>query len=72
MKLTLVSNSNFLNEDVGITWLVIPNFSKQIIMSSSLVYFPLYSLVHICASVLYIVVCSIVYWILCISIIEYL
>jgi hypothetical protein len=31
----LVSNSSFLNGDVGITRLVISNFSKQIIMSLS-------------------------------------
>jgi hypothetical protein len=29
----LVSNSSFLNRDVGITGLVIPNFGKQIIVS---------------------------------------
>jgi hypothetical protein len=32
----LVSNSNFLNGDVGITVLVIPNFGKQIIVSLDL------------------------------------
>jgi hypothetical protein len=31
----LVSNSNLLHGDVGITGLVIPNFGKQIIMSLS-------------------------------------
>jgi hypothetical protein len=31
----LVSNSSFLNGDVGITGLVIPNFSKQIIVTLS-------------------------------------
>jgi hypothetical protein len=36
----LVSNSNFLNGDIGITVLVIPNFDKQIIVSH-LIYFPL-------------------------------
>jgi hypothetical protein len=40
----LVSNSSFLNGDVGITGLVILNFDQQIIVSP-LVYFPLYLLV---------------------------
>jgi hypothetical protein len=39
-----VSNSSFLNGDVGIIGLVIPNFGQQIIVSP-LVYFPLYLLV---------------------------
>jgi hypothetical protein len=43
----LVSNSNFLNGDVGITGLVIWNFGKQIIVSV-LIYFPLYLLVLLC------------------------
>jgi hypothetical protein len=43
----LVSNSSFLNEDVGIMGLVISNFSQQIIVSP-LVYFPLYLLVLLC------------------------
>jgi hypothetical protein len=43
----LVSNSSFLNGDVGITRLVIPNFGKQIIVSS-LVDFLLYLLVLLC------------------------
>jgi hypothetical protein len=43
----LVRNSSFLNGDVGITGLVIPNFGKQIIVSP-LVYFPLYLLVLLC------------------------
>jgi hypothetical protein len=64
----LVSNSSFLNGDVEIMGLVILNFSKQIIMSSSSVYLPLYSLVHNCASALYSVMCSIVQYVLCISI----
>jgi hypothetical protein len=55
-----VSNSSFLNGDVGITGLVILNFGKQIIVSSSSVYLPLFSLVHNCASALYSVMCSIV------------
>jgi hypothetical protein len=42
----LVSNSSFLNGDVGITGLVIPNFSQQIIVSP-LVYFSLYLLVSV-------------------------
>jgi hypothetical protein len=55
----LVSNSRFLNKDVGITGLVIPNFGKQIIESSSSVYLSLYSLVLNSASTLYNVVCSV-------------
>jgi hypothetical protein len=43
----LVSNSSFLNGDVGIMRLVILNFGKQIIVSP-LVYFPLYLLVLLC------------------------
>jgi hypothetical protein len=43
----LVSNSSFLNRDVGITWLVILNFGKQIIVSP-LLYLPLYLLVLLC------------------------
>jgi hypothetical protein len=43
----LVSNSGFLNGDVGITRLVILNFGKQIIVSP-LVDFPLYLLVLLC------------------------
>jgi hypothetical protein len=43
----LVSNSSFLNRDVGITGLVILNFSKQIIVSP-LVDFLLYLLVLLC------------------------
>jgi hypothetical protein len=43
----LVSNSNFLNGDVGIMGLVILNFSKQIIVSP-LVDFLLYLLVLLC------------------------
>jgi hypothetical protein len=33
LEIDLVSNLSFLNEDVGITRLVIPNFGKQIIVS---------------------------------------
>jgi hypothetical protein len=40
-------NSSFLNEDVGITGLVILNFGKQIIVSP-LADFPLYLLVLLC------------------------
>jgi hypothetical protein len=47
----LVSNSIFLNEDVGITGLVILNFGQQIIVSP-LVYFPLYLLVLLCFRVI--------------------
>jgi hypothetical protein len=39
-----MSNSSFLNRDVGITRLMISNFGKQIIVSP-LFYFPLYLLV---------------------------
>jgi hypothetical protein len=53
----LVSNSSFLNGDVGITGLVIPNFGKQIIVSS-LVYFPLYLLVLLCFRV---ISCDVIY-----------
>jgi hypothetical protein len=42
-----VSNSSFLNGDVGIAGLVIPNFDQQII-ESPLVYLPLYLLVLLC------------------------
>jgi hypothetical protein len=47
----LVSNSSFLNGDVGITGLVILNFGKQIIVSL-LIYFPLYLLVLLCFRVI--------------------
>jgi hypothetical protein len=47
----LVSNSSFLNGDIGITRLVIPNFGQQIIMSP-LVYFSLYLLVLLCFRVI--------------------
>jgi hypothetical protein len=43
----LVSNSSFLNGDIGITGLVILNFGKQCIVSP-LVDFPLYLLVLLC------------------------
>jgi hypothetical protein len=43
----LVSNSSFLNGDVGITGLVILSFGKQIIVSP-FVDFPLYLLVLLC------------------------
>jgi hypothetical protein len=66
----LVSNSSFLNGDIGIMGLVIPNFSKQIIVSP-LFYFPLYLLVLLCfrvisCDVLYGLV-NIVYIYLCVS-----
>jgi hypothetical protein len=51
LEVDLVSNSSFLNRDVGITELVIPNFGKQIIVSP-LVYFPLYRLVLLCFRVI--------------------
>jgi hypothetical protein len=47
----LVSNSSFLNGDIGITGLVILNFSQQIIVSP-LVYFLLYLLVLLCFRVI--------------------
>jgi hypothetical protein len=47
----LVSNSSFLNGDVGITGLVILNFGQQIIVSP-LVYFPLCLLVLLCFRVI--------------------
>jgi hypothetical protein len=47
----LVSNSSFLNGDVGITGLVILNFDQQIIVSL-LVYFLLYLLVLLCFHVI--------------------
>jgi hypothetical protein len=50
-RVGLVSNSSFLNEDVGITELVIPNFDKKIIVSS-LIYFPFYLLVLLCFRVI--------------------
>jgi hypothetical protein len=54
----LVSNSNFLNGDVGIMRMVILNFSQQIIMSP-LVFFPLYLLVLLCFRV---ISCSVLYY----------
>jgi hypothetical protein len=54
----LVSNSSFLNRDVGITGLMIPNFGQQIIMSP-LVFFPLYPLVLLCFRVIY---CGVLYY----------
>jgi hypothetical protein len=53
----IVSNSRFLNEDVGITGLVILMFSQQIIVSP-LVYFPLYLLVLLC---FHIISCGVLY-----------
>jgi hypothetical protein len=47
----LVSNSSFLNGDVGITGLVIPNFGQQIIVAP-LFYFLLYLLVLLCFHVI--------------------
>jgi hypothetical protein len=47
LRVGLVSNSSFLNGDIGITRLVILNFGKQIIMSH-LVDFPLSLLVLLC------------------------
>jgi hypothetical protein len=53
----LVSNSSFLNEDVGITELMIPNFGQQIIVSP-MVYFPLYLLVLVC---FHVISCGVLY-----------
>ncbi len=53
----LVSNSSFLNGDVGITELVILNFGKQIIVSP-LVDFPLYLLVLLC---FHVISCGVLY-----------
>jgi hypothetical protein len=47
----LVSNSSFLNGDVGIIGLLILNFGKQIIVSL-LIYFALYLLVLLCFRVI--------------------
>jgi hypothetical protein len=47
----LVSNSSFLNGDIGITGLVILDFGQQIIVSP-LVYFPFYLLVLVCFRVI--------------------
>jgi hypothetical protein len=44
----IVSNSRFLNGDVGITELGIVNFGKQIIVPPLLVYLPVYFLVQLC------------------------
>jgi hypothetical protein len=52
-----VSNSSFINGDVGITGLVILNFGQQIIVSH-MVYFPLYLLVLVCFRV---ISCGVVY-----------
>jgi hypothetical protein len=54
----LVSNSSFLNKDVGIMGLVILNFSQQIIVSP-LVYFPLYLLVVVC---FHVISCGVLYY----------
>jgi hypothetical protein len=51
LRVALVSNSSFLNGDVGITGLVILDFGQQIILSP-LVYFPLYLLVLLCFRVI--------------------
>jgi hypothetical protein len=54
----LVSNLSFLNRDVGITGLVIPNFGKQIIVSP-MVDFPLYLLVLLCFRI---ISCGVLYY----------
>jgi hypothetical protein len=53
----LVRNSSFLNEDIGITRLVILIFDQQIIVSP-LVYFLLYLLVLLC---IYVISCGVLY-----------
>jgi hypothetical protein len=53
----LVSNSRFLNGDVGITRLVIPKFCQQIIVSP-LIFFPLYLLVLLC---FHVISCGVLY-----------
>jgi hypothetical protein len=53
----LVSNSSFLNGDLGITGLVIPNFGQQIIVSP-LVYFLFYLLVLLC---FHVISCGVLY-----------
>jgi hypothetical protein len=57
LRVGLVSNSSFINGDVGITGLVILNFGQQIIVSP-MVYFPLYLLVLVCFRV---ISCGVVY-----------
>jgi hypothetical protein len=58
----LVSNSIFLNGDIGIMGLVLPNFGKKIIMSSTSVYLLLYFLVQLCLCVIHCdVLCCLVY-----------
>jgi hypothetical protein len=65
LEVVLVRNSSFLNEDVGITRLVILNFGKQIIVSlfcltsallSSSIVLPLYILcvLHCLVDIVYI------------------
>jgi hypothetical protein len=54
----LVSNSNLLKRDVGITSLVILNFGKKIIVSSLFVYLPLYFLVQLC---FHVISCDVLY-----------
>jgi hypothetical protein len=70
LRVGLVSNLSFLNGDVRIMRLVIPNFGKQIFVSL-LIYFPLYLLVLLCfhiisCDVLHCLV-DIVYIYLCVS-----
>jgi hypothetical protein len=54
----LVSNSSFLNGDIGIMGLVIPNFGQQIIVSS-LVHFLVYLLVLEC---FHVISCGVLYY----------
>jgi hypothetical protein len=61
----LVSNSSFLNEDVGITVLMIPNLGKQIIVGL-LIYFLLYLLVLLC---FHVISCDVIH---CLVVIVYI
>jgi hypothetical protein len=58
LRVVLVSNSSFLNGDLGIMGLVILNFGQQIIVPP-LVYFPLYLLVLLCFRV---ISCGVLYY----------
>jgi hypothetical protein len=60
LRVGLVSNSSFLNGEVGIMGLVILNFGQQITVSP-LVYFPLYLLVLLCFRV---ISCGVLYCLL--------
>jgi hypothetical protein len=57
LEVGLVSNTRFLNGNVGIMGLVILNFGQQIIVSP-LIYFPLYLLVLLC---FHVISCGVLY-----------